>query len=225
MRRAITTNSASARTTCSTRNRRSSDPRPARPGPATATPSRRCTTHWAATSLPVSRSTSKPGRHRENMGRAGPSAPPFLFPRNRQIPPCTVASASAMPSRSETLARLACVPADDPDGLHRAASAAMAQGCHEEVRARLLPAVAEHHPDHAGLWQMLALACRGLGESAEATRAFARAAELRPGDPLLAHSIARTTLEGGGEAVVLFENAVALAPGDGSVRLGRSEER
>ena len=98
----------------------------------------------------------------------------------------------------------------------------MAQGCHEEVRARLLPAVAEHHPDHAGLWQMLALACRGLGESAEATRAFARAAELRPGDPLLAHSIARTTLEGGGEAVALFENAVALAPGDGSVRLGRA---
>ncbi len=127
-----------------------------------------------------------------------------------------------MASRTEILAELARAPDDDANVLYRAAVAADAHGCHEAVRARLVPLVAGRHKAHAGLWQMLGLAHRGLGDSAQAARAFARACELRPDDPLLTHSVARTTLEGGGEAVALFDHAVALAPVDGSVRLGRA---
>src|SRR5690606_11958942 len=79
---------------------------------------------------------------------------------------------------------------------------------------------ARRHPDDARMWQVLGLACRRLEDSARAMTAFGRAAELAPADALIAHSIARVTLEAGLPATELFERALRLAPNDASVRLG-----
>ena len=57
---------------------------------------------------------------------------------------------------------------------------------------------------------------------APAIEAFTTAARLAPSDALIAHSLARATLEGGLPAEALFERALRLAPNDASVLLGRS---
>ncbi|WP_126173257.1 putative 2OG-Fe(II) oxygenase [Altericroceibacterium xinjiangense] len=119
-------------------------------------------------------------------------------------------------------ARLADARSDDCAALHAAAKEAVVHGAYEAVRDRLRPLLSAVHRGDAGLWQLYALALRGLGESAEAAQAFRRAADLNPGDPLLTHSLARTTLEAGDEAVALFDVAIARAPADASVRLGRA---
>lgn len=78
----------------------------------------------------------------------------------------------------------------------------------------------ERHSADPRFAQLLGLAARATGNGPLAWRAFARAATLVPGDPLIAHSYARTMLEAGKPAAALFEQAARLAPGDGTVLTG-----
>jgi len=78
------------------------------------------------------------------------------------------------------------------------------------------------NPRHAGLWQVRGLLHRALDEMEPAIRAFRRAAELAPGDPLIAHGYARVVMEAGLSARHLFDIAHSLAPADGAVLIGRS---
>lgn len=107
------------------------------------------------------------------------------------------------------------------DEVHRTLLGALRAGHYEVVRDRVLAAFPVS-PREARFDQLLGLAHRGLLDSAEAHAAFARAAQASPADPLIAHSLARTALEAGWAASALFARALALAPGDGSVLLGRA---
>ena len=81
---------------------------------------------------------------------------------------------------------------------------------------------ARHCAGDARLHQLRGLAARASCESGEALSAFARAAELAPTDPLIAHSHARAALEAGHPSTALFDRAARLAPQDGSVLLGKT---
>ena len=111
---------------------------------------------------------------------------------------------------------------DDFDVLYRAGVEATGVGRFELVRNRIAPLMDGAAARDARLWQVLGLAERGLQDAAAAHDAFARAAELAPRDPLIAHSHARTALEAGYEAVELFARAQALRPDDGELLLGRA---
>lgn len=91
----------------------------------------------------------------------------------------------------------------------------------EGAKALLLDAV-RRHPDEPMLWHGLGLAHRALLESAEAIAALKRAAQLAPKEPKIAHALAHVSLEAGLPAVELFDQALALKPGDGSVAIGRA---
>ena len=82
--------------------------------------------------------------------------------------------------------------------------------------------LADRHAADPRMAQLLGLAARAAGDGPAAYRAFARAAALAPGDPLIAHSHARTALEAGKPASALFDRAQRLAPADGSVLQGRA---
>ncbi|VXD01132.1 putative 2OG-Fe(II) oxygenase [Sphingomonas sp. 8AM] len=90
-----------------------------------------------------------------------------------------------------------------------------------DVIAALTAALA-HTPDDAALWQLLAAAQRAAQDHAAARAAARRAAALAPDDALIAHTLARVTLEIGEPAVALFDRALALAPLDAGVMLGRA---
>ena len=111
---------------------------------------------------------------------------------------------------------------DDFDALYRAGVAATGVGRFEPVRNRIAPLMNGAAARDARLWQVLGLAERGLQDAAAAHAAFARAAELAPRDPLIAHSHARTALEAGYDALDLFARAQALRPNDGELLLGRA---
>ncbi len=81
-------------------------------------------------------------------------------------------------------------------------------------------ALARNHPADARLAQLEGLAARGAGDGPLAHRAFRRAAQLAPRDPLIAHSHARAALDAGRPATGLFEQARRLAPQDGAVLQG-----
>jgi tetratricopeptide (TPR) repeat protein len=108
----------------------------------------------------------------------------------------------------------------DADQIFRAVLTAMNHGL-EEAALPLAEAGAARHPLEARMWQMLGLVQRKRDRLAEAVDALARAAALAPGDALLAHSVARATLEAGLPALDLFDRALAMAPADASVILGR----
>jgi tetratricopeptide (TPR) repeat protein len=86
----------------------------------------------------------------------------------------------------------------------------------------LARAGAEANPADARMWQALGLVQRRLENHEEAVPALARAAALAPDDALIAHSLARASLEAGLPAVDLFERAHLMAPTDASVLLGRA---
>lgn len=99
------------------------------------------------------------------------------------------------------------------------------RGDHPEI---LLPAarqLATKYPSDARMHQLHGLAARAAQHSGEACGAFGIAARLAPGDPLIAHSQARSALEAGWNSLALFEKAAALAPQDGSVLLGLAAAR
>jgi tetratricopeptide (TPR) repeat protein len=89
-----------------------------------------------------------------------------------------------------------------------------------DLSADALPlarAGAKASPGDARMWQVLGLAQRRLDMLADAVASLRRAAALAPDDPLIAHSVARATMEAGLPATELFERALALAPADASV--------
>lgn len=123
--------------------------------------------------------------------------------------------------RLDALRRLERTDPDDADGLFRAGLAAIRSGLEREALPFCRAGI-KRHPADPRLWQIIGLAHRKLEETAEAITAFTRAASLSPGDPLLAHSVARTTLEAGLPAISAFERARRLAPDDGGVLLGEA---
>lgn len=109
----------------------------------------------------------------------------------------------------------------DADAVFRAAATAVKH----DMAAEALPlarAGVANHPGDARMWQVLGLAHRKLDDLAPAVEALARAAALAPGDALIAHSVARATMEAGLPAASLFDRALGLAPSDASVLLGRA---
>ena len=94
-------------------------------------------------------------------------------------------------------------------------------GC-AEVLFPLARNAARRFPENARVQQLLGLAARDSQRTRTAVEAFTAAARLAPGDALIAHSLARVTLEAGKPAVALFDRARALAPNDGTVLLGRA---
>jgi hypothetical protein len=90
-----------------------------------------------------------------------------------------------------------------------------------DVIAALTTAI-DSTPDDAALWQLLAAAQRAAQDHAAALAAARRAATLAPDDALIAHTVARVTLEAGAPAVALFDRALALASLDAGVMLGRA---
>ncbi len=94
-------------------------------------------------------------------------------------------------------------------------------GC-AEVLFPLARNAARRFPDDPRIQQIFGLAARDSQRNRVALEAFGTAARLAPGDALIAHSLARVTLEAGKPAVALFDRARALAPADGSILLGRA---
>lgn len=107
------------------------------------------------------------------------------------------------------------------DSVFRAAATAVKHGLAAEALP-LASAGAGNHPNDARMWQVLGLAHRQLEDLAPAVEALTKAAALAPSDALIAHSVARATMEAGLPAVDLFERARRLAPADAAVLLGRA---
>lgn len=107
------------------------------------------------------------------------------------------------------------------DSIYRAGVAAAKHGRAEEALA-LAEAGIGAYPGDSRMWQIMGLAYRKLEETALAIDAFTAAARLAPSDALIAHSLARVTLEAGLPATSLFERALRLAPTDASILLGRA---
>ena len=126
--------------------------------------------------------------------------------------------------RAEALRLLDRAAPSDPEACYRAGLAALRCDLAEQG-IPILAAAVRAHPREARLWQVLGLAYRRLEEHEPAISAFARAAELDPANPLIAHSLARVALEAGLPATALFARAVALAPDDLSVALGQAAAR
>jgi tetratricopeptide (TPR) repeat protein len=117
--------------------------------------------------------------------------------------------------------QLAAADPSSSDQVYRATAAAVALGLAAEALP-LARAGAERHPDDPHMWQMLGLAHRRLDDMEDSVAALAKAAALAPSEPLIAHSLARASLEAGLPALDLFEHAVRLAPNDASVLLGHA---
>ena len=118
-------------------------------------------------------------------------------------------------------AALLLVRADpgDADAVFRAGAKAVREGFAAQALP-LLSAGTARHPGDARIWQVLGLAHRRLDDLALAVAALERAAALAPRDALIAHTLARATMEAGLPATGLFRHAQQLAPTDGSVLLG-----
>jgi tetratricopeptide (TPR) repeat protein len=122
---------------------------------------------------------------------------------------------------TEAALLLKTVSPADANQVFAAGAKAVKSGLEAEALPLLAQAV-ERHPHDPRIWQVLGLANRKLEDLAAAVAAFEKAAALAPSDPLIAHSLARCTMEAGLDAVALFDRALALAPGDGAVLLGRA---
>ena len=123
--------------------------------------------------------------------------------------------------RDQALLLLKQASADDADAAFRAGATAVRQGIAEEA-IPLMEAAARNHPQDARIWQVLGLAYRNLEEMTAALEALEQAARLAPHDALIAHTLARATMEAGLPASALFDRAHGLAPGDASILLGRA---
>lgn len=104
------------------------------------------------------------------------------------------------------------------DAMLRAGAAALQTGAYAEAVAPVENAL-RTHSDNARLWHLLGLLYRSLEDLAASTDAFAKAVELAPGDPMIAHAHACVAYEAGLPAASLFERARRLAPADRSILL------
>jgi len=111
----------------------------------------------------------------------------------------------------------------DVDALCTVASEALGSG-EEEAAIPAVRAAAESL-NRPILWHWLGLLQRSLDEHEEALASFERAARLKPEGPKIAQALAQTAMEAGLPAVDLFENALVLAPQDGSVIVGLAAAR
>ena len=107
---------------------------------------------------------------------------------------------------------------DDQEALADLAEAALREG-EEEQAIPLLERRLAQNPE-ARLLQWKGLLERSIDEHEEALKSFDQAARLDPTNARIAHGRARVALEAGVPAETLFEQALRLAPSDGSVFLG-----
>jgi tetratricopeptide (TPR) repeat protein len=114
---------------------------------------------------------------------------------------------------------MSIIPLDDP-AAGFAAGIALLKADQPELLLPQARNLAARYPADARAQQLLGLAARACGDSVQALAAFGAAAKAAPGDPLIAHSHARTALEAGAPAAALFAAASRLAPQDGSVQTG-----
>ncbi|WP_338447465.1 putative 2OG-Fe(II) oxygenase [Pelagerythrobacter marensis] len=105
--------------------------------------------------------------------------------------------------------------------LIRAAIAARNAGDAREWIARLERRLDEA-PDNSRLWHTLGTLHRAELETEQAIAAFSRALQLDAASAVTAHALARATLEAGRPAVDLYDAALALAPADGTILVGRA---
>lgn len=107
---------------------------------------------------------------------------------------------------------------DDQEALAELAEAALREG--EEAQAIPLLARSLKRNPEARLFQWKGLLERSIDEHQEALNSFDQAARLDPANARIAHGRARVALEAGVPAEALFEQALRLAPSDGSALLG-----
>ena len=107
---------------------------------------------------------------------------------------------------------------DDQETLAELAEAALREG-EEEQAIPLLARSLKRNPE-ARLFQWKGLLERSIDEHQEALNSFDQAARLDPANARIAHGRARVALEAGVPAEALFEQALRLAPSDGSALLG-----
>jgi tetratricopeptide (TPR) repeat protein len=108
----------------------------------------------------------------------------------------------------------------DADQVFRAVILANREGLEADALP-LARAAAEANPGDARMWQVLGLVQRRLEDLGPAVAALEKAAALAPDEPLIAHTLARATMEAGLPAIDLFDRAHALAPNDAAILLGR----
>lgn len=136
-----------------------------------------------------------------------------------------------MPARSTRRAKPGCDPrpgpcrdnelALDDDSLIRGAIAARKAGKGHAWIPRLEERL-RASPDNSRLWHTLGTLWRAELETERAIAAFVQAAALDPASAVTAHALARATLEAGLPAVDRYDAALALAPGDGALLVGRA---
>jgi tetratricopeptide (TPR) repeat protein len=125
---------------------------------------------------------------------------------------------------TEAALRLRAVNPQHADTVYAAGVWAVENG-HEDDALPLLEAAVARHPQDARMWQVLGLIHRRREDLAAAVTAFEKAAALAPAEALIAHSLARSTMEAGLPAIALFDRALTLAPDDEWVLLGRLAAR
>jgi len=91
---------------------------------------------------------------------------------------------------------------------------------HEHAALPVLDGALARAPRDPRLLQLKGLALRNLGDLAPALDVLQRAAWEAPRDPLIAHTLARATMEAGRPATRLFERALTLSPGALDMMLG-----
>jgi tetratricopeptide (TPR) repeat protein len=101
------------------------------------------------------------------------------------------------------------------------AEVGMSCGREADVLALIEP-VAQQNKLAASLWQWIGLLHRSIDQHDRALASFDHAAALQPTNPLIQHSLARTTLEAGLPATEAFDRALFFAPTDAAVLLGRA---
>lgn len=101
------------------------------------------------------------------------------------------------------------------------AQQALARGTEDQVVARV-GELAQRTGRDARLWQWTALLHRALDDRRAALIAFAHARRLMPRDVRIAHGLAQCRYEAGLTCLDEFDAALALAPYDGALLLGRA---
>ena len=112
----------------------------------------------------------------------------------------------------------------DVTAVVRAAIAA-AQRWDDEAALVLLRRAQAVNPGDPRLWQLAGLSHRNLDDLGAALTALEHAHHLGPADPVIAHALARATLEAGLPAIERFEAAHRLAPLQAPVLLGLAAAR
>jgi len=104
------------------------------------------------------------------------------------------------------------------DDMLQAGAFALQNGLQAEALTYVEQAI-QRHPGNARMWQLLGLINRDLDDLPAAVDAFAKAAELMPGDAMIANGHACVAFEAGLPAIDLFERAIRADPQDRALSL------